>query len=147
MQREEAYVEFMRGRFGDLPDDYVQRVPSSLAGGEAALHRPAQPGRAPDGGLRLDRHQRRWRAARRLPPWARNVPRELSVVGWDDLAIAAYTIPGLTTLRMPTHDIVVEAVKTAVALVADRSASPAPTRTIGTPRSQSPLGGAVGSMS
>lgn len=126
MQREEAYVEFMRGRFGDLPDDYVQRVPSSLAGGEAALHRLlnlAEPPTAVSASTDISAvgvlH-----AAYRL---GRNVPRELSVVGWDDLAIAAYTIPGLTTLRMPTHDIVAEGVRLAVQLARDASASREPT--------------------
>jgi DNA-binding LacI/PurR family transcriptional regulator len=57
----------------------------------------------------------------------RNVPSELSVVGWDDLTIAAYTIPGLTTLRMPTHDMVAEGVRLAVELARDASASGEPT--------------------
>ena len=52
------------------------------------------------------------------------------MVGYDDLMFAPYTIPALTTLRMPTTEIVAEAVRTAVALVADRAATPAPIRTI-----------------
>jgi DNA-binding LacI/PurR family transcriptional regulator len=125
-EREEAYVEFMRGRFGRLPDGYVQRVPSSLAGGEAALHELLnlpEPPTAVSASTDLSAvgvlH-----AAYRL---GRNVPRELSVVGWDDLAIAAYTIPGLTTLRMPTHDIVAEGVRLAVELARDAGASRKPT--------------------
>jgi len=49
-----------------------------------------------------------------------------AVVGWDDLAIASYTIPGLTTLRMPTHDIVAEGVRLAVELARDAGASREP---------------------
>ncbi len=126
MQREEAYIEFMRGRFGGLPDGYVQRVPSSLAGGEAGLHQLlslAEPPTAVSTSTDLSAvgvlH-----AAYRL---GRNVPRELSVVGWDDLTIAAYTIPGLTTLRMPTHEIVAEGVRLAVELARNSSASREPT--------------------
>ena len=113
MQREAAYIEFMGERFGGLPDEYIQRVPNSLAGGEAALRRLLdlpQPPTAVSASTDLSAvgvlH-----AAYRL---GRNVPREISVVGWDDLTIAAYTIPGLTTLKMPTHDIVAEGVRRAV---------------------------------
>jgi DNA-binding LacI/PurR family transcriptional regulator len=52
------------------------------------------------------------------------------VVGYDDLMFAPYTIPALTTLRMPTTEIVAEAVRPAVALVADRVAASSPMRTI-----------------
>jgi DNA-binding LacI/PurR family transcriptional regulator len=126
LQREQAYVEFMRDRFGGPPEGYVQRVPNSLAGGEAALHELLnlpEPPTAVSASTDLTAvgvlH-----AAYRL---GRNVPRELSVVGWDDLTIAAYTIPGLTTLRMPTHDIVAEGVRLAVELARDAGMSREPT--------------------
>ena len=125
LQREQAYVEFMTDRFGQLPEGYVQTVPNSLAGGEAALHellRLPEPPTAVSASTDLTAvgvlH-----AAYRV---GRNVPRELSVVGWDDLTIAAYTIPGLTTLRMPTHDIVGEGVRLAVEMARDASASRGP---------------------
>ena len=38
----------------------------------------------------------------------RTVPDELSVVGFDDLLLAAHTVPALTTLRMPIAEIVGE---------------------------------------
>jgi DNA-binding LacI/PurR family transcriptional regulator len=125
LQREEAYVEFMRGRFGGLPDGYVQRVPSSLAGGEAALSAllalpdpPTAMATSTDLTAVGVLH-----AAYRL---GRTVPTSLSVIGWDDLTISAYTVPGLTTLRMPTREIVAEAFRTAVELARDSTASRAP---------------------
>jgi DNA-binding LacI/PurR family transcriptional regulator len=42
-----------------------------------------------------------------------SVPRDLSVTGFDDIPMAAYTVPALTTVRMP----VTEMVATAVAMV------------------------------
>jgi DNA-binding LacI/PurR family transcriptional regulator len=42
-------------------------------------------------------------------------------VGYDDLMFAAYTNPALTTLRMPTTEIVAEAVRSAIALARSRS--------------------------
>ena len=126
LQREQAYLEFMRDHFGGPPDGYVRRVPNSLAGGEAALLellKLPKPPTAVAASTDLTAvgvlH-----SAYRL---GRSVPNELSVVGWDDLTIAAYTIPGLTTLRMPTHDIVAEGVRLAVELARDASASREPT--------------------
>ena len=125
LQREDAYVEFMRDRFGGHPEGYVQRVPNSLAGGEAALRAL----------LSLPEPPTAVSAATDLTAvgvlnaaygLGRTVPSGLSVIGWDDLTIAAYTVPGLTTLRMPTHDIVAEGVRIAIELAQDSSASREP---------------------
>ena len=50
------------------------------------------------------------------------MPDELSVVGFDDLLLAAHTVPALTTLRMPIAEIVREGVRQAVALAQDPTA-------------------------
>lgn len=125
LQREHAYIEFMRNRFGGLPEGYVQRVPNSLAGGEAALrvlvNLPEPPTAVATStdltavGVLHAAYGLGW-----------TVPSGLSVVGWDDLTIAAYTVPGLTTLRMPTHDIVAEGVRIAIELARDASVSREP---------------------
>jgi len=49
------------------------------------------------------------------------VPGRLSVVGFDDILIAAHTVPALTTLRMPIVEIVGHGVAQAVALTRDPS--------------------------
>ena len=116
--RRDAYVDFMRERFG--------------------ASRPATSSES----------RTRWPAARRRsarcstcaePPTAvvastdlvavgvlhaayslgRTVPDELSVVGFDDILIAAHTVPALTTLRMPMPEIVGEGVKLAIELARD----------------------------
>ena len=56
----------------------------------------------------------------------RTVPEELSVVGFDDLLLAAHTVPALTTLRMPIAEIVGEGVKLAIELGRDASLSREP---------------------
>jgi DNA-binding LacI/PurR family transcriptional regulator len=60
----------------------------------------------------------------------RTVPTELSVVGFDDLVLAAHTVPALTTLRMPIPEIVAEGVKLVVGLARDTSASREPRVTV-----------------
>ena len=117
-QRRDAFIAFMVERFGSVRPDYIQDVPNTMAGGEAAL----------DALLELDD-----------PPTAlvtstdlvaigvlhaaysrgRIVPRELSVVGFDDIPIAAHTAPALTTLRMPITEMVQEGVRQAVGFAED----------------------------
>jgi DNA-binding LacI/PurR family transcriptional regulator len=42
------------------------------------------------------------------------VPEQLSIVGFDDIPLAAATAPGLTTVKMPTAEMVAWAVELAV---------------------------------
>jgi DNA-binding LacI/PurR family transcriptional regulator len=126
-RRQEAFVRFMRERFGGLPEAYVQVVPNTLAGGEEALRAllalpepPTAVASSTDlaavGVLHAAYNE------------GRTVPNELSVVGFDDLHLAAYTVPALTTLRMPIAEIVGEGVELAIQLGRDAAASRAPRR-------------------
>ena len=124
-QREDAFKEFMTDRFGELPDGYVQRVPNSLAGGEAALRALlALPD--PPTAIATSTDLAAVGVLHAAYGLGRTVPTSLSVIGWDDLTISAYTVPALTTLRMPTREIVSEGFRTAVELARDSSASRAP---------------------
>jgi DNA-binding LacI/PurR family transcriptional regulator len=118
--REDAYTEFMKERFGAVPDGYVERCVNTPAGGDDALLRlldlpepPTAVATATDlvavGALH---------AAHRLGV---AVPEQLSVVGFDDIMIAPHTVPALTTLRMPIAEIVRYAVTRAIALARDPS--------------------------
>jgi DNA-binding LacI/PurR family transcriptional regulator len=132
-RRQDAFVTYMEGRFGRLPDGYVQVVPNTLAGGEAALRTllalPEQPtavASSTDLAAVGVLH-----AAYNM---GRTVPDELSVVGFDDLHLAAYTVPALTTLRMPIAEIVGEGVELAIELGRDTSLSREPRRKYFDPR-------------
>jgi DNA-binding LacI/PurR family transcriptional regulator len=123
--REQAYIEFMNDRFGGAPEGYVQRVPNTLAGGETALRALlALP--EPPTAVATSTDLTAVGVLHAAYAAGGIVPRELSVVGWDDLTISAYTVPGLTTLRMPTHEIVAEGVRMAVQLAQDPGASREP---------------------
>jgi DNA-binding LacI/PurR family transcriptional regulator len=123
--RRDAYVELMRDRFGGIPDGYVQQVPNTLAGGEAALH--ALVGLA-DIPTAIVASTDLVAVGVLHAAWSlgRTVPGELSVAGFDDILIAAHTVPPLTTLRMPMVEIVREGVRLAIDLARDPRASREP---------------------
>ena len=125
LQREVAYIEFMHDEFGGYPEGYIQRVPNSLAGGEAAL-RALLSLPEPPTAVAASTDLTAVGVLHAAYGLGRTVPSGLSVIGWDDLTIAAYTVPGLTTLRMPIHEIVAEGVRIAVELARDASASREP---------------------
>jgi DNA-binding LacI/PurR family transcriptional regulator len=123
--REDEYIGFMRERFGAVPAGYVEPCPNTLAGGDAALRRLLQ---LPDPPTAVATSTDVvavgvLHAAHSL---GATVPDRLSVVGYDDILIAAHTVPALTTLRMPIQEIVRHAVARAIALARDPSAAREP---------------------
>jgi DNA-binding LacI/PurR family transcriptional regulator len=121
-RREDAFLEVMKDRFGGLPEGYVQRCPNTLAGGEAAL-RALLSLPEPPTAIACSTDLSAVGVLHAAYALGRNVPVELSVVGFDDLMFAAYTVPALTTLRMPTTEIVSEGIRIAIELARAPSAS------------------------
>ncbi len=121
-QREDVYRQFMRDRFGGVPEHYVQRVPNSFEGGEMALATLNGLTEVPTAVFSTTDLVAIGVLHR---AWAEGiaVPGALSVVGYDDLSIAAHTVPPLTTVRMPTTAIVNGALHMAIELAQDPSAS------------------------
>ena len=118
-EREAAFAAYMTERFGPQPAGYVQRVPNTPAGGEDALRALLGAEPAPTAVMTSSDalavgvlH-----AAHVLGP--DRSPIELSVVGFDDILLASHTVPSLTTLRMPTAEIVKEGVRLAIESVRD----------------------------
>ena len=112
-ERHAAFVSHVRSLGYDLPDGYVRRVPNTPAGGEAALRGLMALSDPPTAVMTstdvLAIGVLHAAAARGL-----SVPADLSVVGFDDLALAAYTVPALTTLRMPVAEMVEAAFEIAI---------------------------------
>jgi DNA-binding LacI/PurR family transcriptional regulator len=118
--REDAFVEFMTVRFGGLPEGYVQRVPSTPAGGEAALQALlALP--EPPTAIAASTDLVAVGVLHAAYSLGRTIPNDLSVVGFDDLILASYTVPALTTMRMPIAEIVCEGVRQAIEFAHDPS--------------------------
>jgi DNA-binding LacI/PurR family transcriptional regulator len=109
-EREEAYVEFM-ARLGEpVQDGYIRHGTNEFAGGVAAFDELFELSRPPTavvtstdvlaiGALHAAR-------ARGL-----SVPQDVSITGFDDIPVAEFTVPALTTVRMPVRKMVAKAVQ------------------------------------
>ncbi len=112
-ERQDAYAEAMARLSGEVPPGYIQHVANTPGDGEAALRslmclspRPTAIVSSTDvlaigilrGALVL----------------GIRVPEELSVVGFDDIPMATFTVPALTTLRMPMAEMAAAAIALAV---------------------------------
>ncbi len=85
-----------------IHDDAVVMGPASMEGGIAAFHRAWDGGLRPTAVLAMSDAMAigALRAAREL---GLRVPADLSIVGFDDLDVAQYTDPPLTTVRQPNR--------------------------------------------
>jgi LacI family transcriptional regulator len=122
-ERQVAYRAFMRDHNLPLPQGYVQASNNDLAGGfNAALEllNLAQPPTAIYAASdKLALGVLRAAAVRGV-----RVPDELSVVGFDDIPMATYAIPSLTTVRQPIEHMARLAVDSVLALIGTAAAGP-----------------------
>jgi DNA-binding LacI/PurR family transcriptional regulator len=119
--REDAYVDFMRDRFGAAPPGYLERCPNTLAGGDTALRRLLELPEPPTA-VATSTDLVAVGVLHAAHSLGATVPDRLSVVGYDDILIASHTAPALTTVRMPISEIVSHAVAHAIALARDPAA-------------------------
>jgi DNA-binding LacI/PurR family transcriptional regulator len=120
-ERQAAYAEFMIERFGVVRDGYVQHVPNTPSGGETALHALLELDDPPTA-VMTSTDTLAVGVLHAAHTAGRPVPGRLSVVGFDDILLASHTVPALTTLRMPTAEIVRVGVRLAVELARDSAA-------------------------
>jgi DNA-binding LacI/PurR family transcriptional regulator len=107
-EREAAYVDYLRAKEWLVPDGFLKHAVNTFAGGQEAaqalLKLPEPPTAivaATDvlaiGAL----HGAHLRGV--------TVPDDVSVTGFDDIPLSAFTVPSLTTIHMPTVEMVTEA--------------------------------------
>ncbi len=125
LHRHDAFVAIMQERFGQIPDGYIREVPRTSAGGEAAI-RALLDLPVPPTAVVATTDLVAVGVLHAADALGRKVPDDLSVVGFDDILIAAYTVPALTTIRMPIAEIVLEGVRLAIELARDPAASREP---------------------
>jgi DNA-binding LacI/PurR family transcriptional regulator len=111
----------MQARFGGVPDGYIQHVSNTPGGGEAAMRAVLA---LPDPPTAIVTSTDTLAVGALHAAYSRGVvvPTDLSVVGFDDILLASHTIPALTTLRMPTADIINEGVRLAIEFARDPTA-------------------------
>ncbi len=112
-EREEAFVHYLAQRPESMSDGYLERGANDPATGVAALDRFLALPQPPTAvvastdvlatGLLHAAHGRGLR-----------VPDQLSVTGFDDIPVAAFTVPALTTVRMPLREMVEQAMHLAL---------------------------------
>lgn len=119
-ERLEAYAEFMAGRLGGAGAEYIQSDTNSYVGGYQAMKRvlslPAPPTAvfAADDRMAIG-------ALKAASDMAYQVPRDVSVIGFDDIEASAYMNPSLTTIRQPIAEIGRRAVELVLEKVAENS--------------------------
>src|SRR5262245_4901132 len=123
--REDAYLDFMKDRFGGVPPGYLKRCPHTLAGGDAALRQLLELAEPPTA-VATSTDLVAVGVLHAAHSLGATVPEKLSVVGFDDILIAPHTVPALTTLRMPITEIVRHAVAKAVSLAREPDADRGP---------------------
>lgn len=112
-EREEAYLTSLTRHGFEERAEYSDEVANSFEGGASALDRlmdldqPPTAIVAPTDVLAIGMLH----AAQRR---GLEVPRDVSITGFDDIPFAAVSVPSLTTVRMPTEAIMVEAIDLAI---------------------------------
>ncbi len=109
-ERQNAYAEFMQQRFGPPRPRDIQPASNSLEGGRqgmAALLALPQPPTA----VFASSDQVAIGALQAAFECEVRVPQDVSLIGFDDIPNAAYTPPGLTTIRQPVDALGQQAVE------------------------------------
>jgi len=119
-ERKEAYLEFMVSRCGPSCREYIQSDENSYQGGYRATKRllslPETPTAifASDDAMAVG-------VLKAASDMGYRVPRDVSVIGFDDIKIAAYLQPSLTTVRQPIEGLGQRAVELMLEMVEAKS--------------------------
>jgi DNA-binding LacI/PurR family transcriptional regulator len=122
-ERQLAYRAFMRARHLPLRPGYVHASNNDFAGGFSAalaLLKLAQPPTA----IYAASDKLALGVLKGAAVCGVRVPDQLSVVGFDDIPMATYAIPSLTTVRQPVGDMARLAVESALALIGTEAGGP-----------------------
>jgi DNA-binding LacI/PurR family transcriptional regulator len=123
VERRDAYLECLRTAGLAPPDSYVQIASNTFAEAASAaerLLRLAQPPTAILASTDVAAIGSLKAAAR----CGRHVPEQLSVVGFDDIPLAEFAMPALTTVHQPIERIAREAVQHLLSLIAEPEQQP-----------------------
>ncbi|MBV9170289.1 MAG: LacI family DNA-binding transcriptional regulator [Chloroflexi bacterium] len=121
--RRAAYRQFVREHDLYSPAAYQQVVPNDPGGGQTACNRLLRL-RVPPTAIFATTDVLALGALNAAHASGRRVPEDLSLVGFDDIPLAAYAVPPLTTVRQPVEAMA----RLAIDLVLRRDGEPASER-------------------
>lgn len=112
-ERRTAVLDYMEQRGWPVPDEYIRDTTNHPAGGDQALRDLMALPHPPTAVICATDHVAVGvlHAAAELGV---SVPHDLSVVGFDDIPLATYTVPSLTTVRMPIDEMTAAAARMAM---------------------------------
>lgn len=112
-ERRTAFYEHLEEKGIAVPEEYVQNVINEPAGGDAAYRNLVALDTPPTAVVCSTDHLATGvlHAAADL---GIAVPRDLSVVGFDDIPMASFTVPSLTTVHMPVAEMTALAARLAM---------------------------------
>jgi DNA-binding LacI/PurR family transcriptional regulator len=112
-ERRAAFLERVAAEGLDIPDSFVRDAQNTLAGGAQAFHELMALPERPTA-IMASTDVLAIGALHAACKMDIDVPGQVSVVGFDDLPMAAYTTPALTTVHMPIAQMAAASVKAAV---------------------------------
>jgi DNA-binding LacI/PurR family transcriptional regulator len=112
-ERRTAYLEYLEAKGLAAPEGYVQEVTNDLAGGDAAL-RALMGLETPPTAVLCSTDHLAIGVLHAAAELGIEVPGQLSVIGFDDIPMASYTVPSLTTIHMPVDEMTAIAARLAM---------------------------------
>jgi DNA-binding LacI/PurR family transcriptional regulator len=112
-ERQAAYTEVMADLVGEVPAGYIQHVANNPGDGERALRELMRECPPPTAVIAATDVLAIGMLRGALVMGIR-IPEDLSVVGFDDIPMATYTLPALTTVRMPLAEMAAAAIAMAI---------------------------------
>ena len=103
-ERRTAYLEHLAALGLEVPEDFVQNVTNDPAGGDLAL-RALMSLDNPPTGVVCSTDNLAVGVLHAASDLGIRIPEDLSVVGFDDIPLTSYTVPPLTTVRMPIAEM------------------------------------------
>ncbi len=103
-ERSDAFVRYAETHLGGLVPAYLQAAQNSFEGGAAAMQELLRLPTPPTAVLAAD-DTMAIGALRGAAQMDWDVPADISVIGFDDMAIDAFVVPSLTTVRQPVGEI------------------------------------------
>jgi LacI family transcriptional regulator len=118
-ERRQAFLSGASRRGLDVPPEYVQDAADSLAGGYQSMRRILTLPQRPTAVIASD-DMIAIGAIKASLDAGLSVPNDISITGFDDIEMAQYSYPSLTTARQPTRRLVEQTLSSLLTLIGEQ---------------------------